>query len=440
LTRKEKEKNPRKADKCNEEKRVKYTALKGVHDILPPDIYIWQKAESTAREIFSAYGFQEIRIPIIESTDIFARSIGETTDIVEKEMYTFPDRADRSITLRPEGTAPVVRSYIENHLYNLPSPQKFFYSGPMFRYERPQKGRFRQFYQIGVEAFGTAEPKLDAEIISMLKLFLEKLQLKELKFEVNSIGCSKCRPDYKKALLNFLSDKVSDLCPDCSRRYINNPLRILDCKNSSCAEIRKGSPKITDYLCKECKSHFEEFLSLLNILNISYNINPDMVRGLDYYTRTTFEITSPEQLGGAQKTVAAGGRYDRLVEEFGGPPTPAIGFAIGMERLVEILKALNSDFCIPAPKVFIATIGKNAGLEGLLIAEKLRSKGIRAELGYDNASLKSQLRRADKLGSNYVFIIGDDELQSGMVKWKNLKDGSQGETGIKDATEFKGLY
>lgn len=416
---------------------MKYSALKGVHDILPPDIYLWQKAESTAKEIFSAYGFQEIRVPIIESTDIFVRSIGETTDIVEKEMYTFPDRANRSITLRPEGTASVVRSYIENHLYNLPSPQKFFYSGPMFRYERPQKGRFRQFYQIGVEAFGAAEPKLDAEIISMLKLFLEKLQLKGLQFEVNSIGCEKCRPDYKKALVSFFSAKVTDLCPDCNRRYINNPLRILDCKSSTCTELRKGSPKITDYLCKECKSHFEKFLSLLNILHITYNVNPGMVRGLDYYTRTTFEITS-EHLG-AQKTVAAGGRYDRLVEEFGGPPTPAIGFAIGMERLVEIIKNVNPEFCIPSPKVFITAIGNKAGAEGLLIAEQLRAKDIQAELGYDSASLKSQLRRADKLGSNYVFIIGDDELQSGMLKWKNLKDGSQGEIGIKDAAEFKGL-
>jgi len=416
---------------------VKYSALKGVHDILPPDIYVWQKAESTAKEIFSAYGFQEIRVPIIESTDIFVRSIGETSDIVEKEMYTFPDRADRSITLRPEGTASVVRSYVENHLYNLPSPQKFFYSGPMFRYERPQKGRFRQFYQIGVEAFGAAEPKLDAEIVSMLKLFLERLQMKELKFEVNSIGCEKCRPDYKKALVIFFSAKVKDLCPDCNRRYINNPLRILDCKGSKCTELRKGSPKITDYLCKECKSHFEEFLSLLNILHITCNVNPDMVRGLDYYTRTTFEITS--ELLGAQKTVAAGGRYDRLVEEFGGPPIPAIGFAIGMERLVEIIKNVNPEFCIPAPKVFIAAIGKKASAEGLLIAEQLRARDVQTELGYDGASLKSQLRRADKLSSNYVFIIGDNELQSGMIKWKNLKDSSQGEIGIKDASELKGL-
>jgi len=416
---------------------VRYNALKGVHDIFPPDIYIWQKVEFIAKEAFSAYGFHEIRVPVIESTDIFTRSIGETTDIVEKEMYTFPDKAGRSITLRPEGTAPVVRSYIENHLYNLPSPQKFFYSGPMFRYERPQKGRFRQFYQIGVEAFGASEPKLDVEMVSMLRLFLERLQMKELKYEVNSIGCEKCRPDYKKALLNFFSDKVESLCEDCKRRYKVNPLRILDCKSSTCTELRKGSPKITDSLCGECKSHFDEFLSHLKSLNIPYSINPDMVRGLDYYTRTTFEITS-EHLG-AQKTVAAGGRYDRLVEEFGGPKTPAIGFAIGMERLVDILKALHPDFSIPTPKVFIATIGNKAGAEGLLIAEKLRAKGVQAELGYDNASLKSQLRRADKLGATYAFIIGDDELKTGKIKWKNLKDSEQGEIEVAMIGEFKGF-
>jgi histidyl-tRNA synthetase len=414
---------------------VKYNALKGVHDIFPPDIYIWQKAESLAKEVFTIYGFQEIRVPIIESTDLFIRSIGETTDIVEKEMYTFPDKANRSITLRPEGTAPVVRSYIENHFYNLPSPQKFFYSGPMFRYERPQKGRFRQFYQIGVEAFGASEPKLDAEILSMLKLFLERLGLKELNFEVNSIGCEKCRPDYKKALMDFFSDRVEGLCPDCNRRYTNNPLRILDCKADRCIELRKDSPHVINFLCEECKKHFEEFLSLLRSLNIPYIINPNMVRGLDYYTRTTFEVTS-EHLG-SQKAVAAGGRYDKLVEEFGGPKTPAIGFAIGMERLIEILKTHNSKLPNPSPKAFIATIGQKANLEGLLIAEKLRTKGIYAEMGYEGASLKSQLRKADKLGANYAFIIGDDEIQAGRIKWKNLKDGSQGEIGIEEITEFK---
>ncbi len=416
---------------------MKFSALKGVHDLFPPDIYIWQKAESLAKEIFSAYGFHEIRVPIIESTDIFTRSIGETTDIVEKEMYTFLDKAGRSITLRPEGTAPVVRSFIENHLYNHPSPQKLYYSGPMFRYERPQKGRFRQFYQIGAEAFGASEPKLDAEILSMLRLFFDRAGLKEVNFEVNSIGCEKCRPDYKKALIDFFSGKIANLCPDCQRRYNQNPLRILDCKVEACIESRKGAPHVTNYLCNECKTHFEELQAFLKLLDIPYIINPNMVRGLDYYTRTTFEVTS-EHLG-AQKAVAAGGRYDRLVEEFGGPPTPAIGFAIGMERLVEILRTHNSEPISATPKAYIAAIGEKADKEGLSIAEKLRFRGIVVELGYGNSSLKSQLRRADRLKAEYVFIIGEDELKSGIVKWKNLKTGSQGDIGIGEIADFNGF-
>jgi histidyl-tRNA synthetase len=409
---------------------VKYNALKGIQDILPPDIYIWQKIESTARETFKIYGFQEIRLPIIESTDIFIRSIGETTDIVEKEMYTFSDKAGRSITMRPEGTAPAVRCYIEHHLYNLPSPQKFFYSGAMFRYERPQKGRFRQFYQIGAEAFGTSQPSMDAEIIAMLKSLLEKIGLRELNFELNSIGCEKCRPDYKNAILKFFKDKLPDFCPDCQRRYEMNPLRILDCKVERCIELRRGAPAITQYLCNDCREHFDELISKLKALNIPYAPNPNLVRGLDYYTRTTFEVTSKHL--GAQKAVAAGGRYDKLVEEFGGPPTPAIGFAIGMERLVTLLRTPNSELLTPAPKVFIATIGKEAEIEGLRIAEELRANGFWAEHNYGGASLKSQLRKADRIGAEFAFIIGDNELKAGRIQWKNLKKGEQGKVEIKD--------
>jgi histidyl-tRNA synthetase len=290
---------------------MKYSALKGVHDIFPPDIYTWQRVEEVAENVFSAYGFQELRAPIIESTEIFIRSIGETTDIVEKEMYTFPDKAGRRITLRPEGTAPAVRCYVEHHLYNLPSPQKFFYSGPMFRYERPQAGRFRQFVQIGAEAFGVAEPKIDAEILSMLRLLFERLGLQGLNFEVNSIGCEKCRPGYRKALIDFFSDKLDGFCPDCKRRYDQNPLRILDCKVEACVKLRADAPRVTDFLCDECKEHFNTFLSYLKLLDIPHIINPNMVRGLDYYTRTTFEVTC-EHLG-AQNAIAAGGRYDGLV-------------------------------------------------------------------------------------------------------------------------------
>jgi histidyl-tRNA synthetase len=408
---------------------VKYSALKGIQDILPPDIHIWQKVESTALTIFRKYGFQEIRIPIIESTDIFIRSIGETTDIVEKEMYTFPDKAGRSITMRPEGTAPAVRCYVEHHLYNLPSPQKFFYSGPMFRYERPQKGRFRQFYQIGVEAFGISQPSMDAEIIVMLRNLLEGIGLKEVNFELNSIGCDKCRPDYRNALLNFFKSRLSDFCPDCQRRYELNPLRILDCKVERCIELRQGAPLVTDHLCSECREHFDELIFRLQTLKIPYTLNPNLVRGLDYYTRTAFEVTS-EHLG-AQKAVAAGGRYDKLVEEFGGPQTPAIGFALGMERIVTLLKE-NWTEEHPAPKVFIATIGREAEIEGFRIAEDIRAKGFWVEPNYGGASLKSQLRKADRIGAEFAFIIGENELKAGKVQWKNLKKSEQGEAEIKD--------
>jgi histidyl-tRNA synthetase len=411
---------------------MKYSALKGIHDIFPPEIYAWQKVEKAAKDVFSVYGFQELRPPIIEPTDIFIRSIGETTDIVEKEMYTFNDKAGRLITLRPEGTAPVVRCYIEHHLYNLPSPQKFFYSGPMFRYERPQSGRFRQFYQIGAEAFGVSDPKIDAEILSMLRLFLEKLGLGELTFEINSIGCDICRPDYRKALLNFFSDKVGSLCPDCQRRYEQNPLRILDCKVDTCIPLRKGSPHVSDFLCTECREHFDALKNFLKLLDVPYHINPNMVRGLDYYTRTTFEITCKHL--GAQNAVVAGGRYDNLVEEFGGPPTPAVGFALGMERIASLLNEAENKIAVPS--VFISTIGASAQKEGLKIASQLREIGIWTEIGYAGYSLKSQMRRADRLSARYVLIIGDNEIASGRLKWKRLSDGSQGECTLEEVISF----
>jgi histidyl-tRNA synthetase len=411
----------------------RFNALKGVQDIVPPESSLWQKVEAVAQEVFSLYGFQEMRLPIMESTNLFTRSIGETTDIVEKEMYTFPDKAGRSITLRPEGTASVVRAYVEHHLYTLPAPQKFFYSGPMFRYERPQKGRFRQFHQIGVEAFGVASPLLDAELLGMLMVYLERLGLKGVNFEVNSIGCEKCRPGYRSALQDFFSSRLDALCEDCLKRYEKNPLRILDCKVERCIEVRKGAPRVGDFLCGECRAHFDEVLSSLALLNVPHVLNPDMVRGLDYYMRTTFEVTS-EHLG-AQKAVAAGGRYDRLVEEFGGPPTPGIGFAIGMERLTTLL--MDSEGVANAsPDVSIAPIGEKAIRESFILAARLRAKGMWVEAGYDGSSLRSQLRKADRLSSRYVLILGDDELSSGRLKWKNLRDGSQGEVAIGGVEDF----
>ncbi|MBN2654668.1 MAG: histidine--tRNA ligase [Nitrospirae bacterium] len=411
---------------------MKYNALKGVEDILPPDIFIWQRAEAIAKSVFSRYGFSEIRLPIIESTDLFVRSIGESTDIVGKEMYTFPDKAGRSITLRPEGTASAVRCYVEHGLNNLPSPQKFFYTGPMFRYERPQKGRQRQFYQMGAEVFGSAHPSIDAEIIVMLNNLLSELGLKEVKFELNSIGCEQCRPAYKSSLTDFFRSKLDQYCPDCKNRFITNPLRILDCKVEECIELRKGAPSVTDHLCDACRTHFDELLLRLNLMNTKYTLNPNLVRGLDYYTRTAFEVTS-EHLG-AQKAVAGGGRYDRLVKEFGGPETPAIGFAIGMERLIALLKD-SEGAAAPAPKVFIAALGDEADRQASVIAEDLRKKGIWAELNYSSASLKSQMRKADRLGAEYVFIIGENELKDGIVQWKNLKTGDQGQYDIKTTFE-----
>lgn len=412
---------------------TRYSALRGFQDIFPPEIYLWERIEKTAREIFYAYGFQELKPPIIESTEIFVRSIGETSDIVEKEMYTFLDKAGRSITLRPEGTAPLVRCYIQNRLYNLPPPQKFFYSGPMFRYERPQKGRLRQFYHIGVEALGISDPKIDAEVLLMLKTIFDRLGLKELSYELNSIGCEKCRSGYKKALMDFLKDRIDEFCPDCKRRYEFNPLRILDCKEKECIRLRSGAPKVMDFLCNDCKEHFDSLLSLLKLTDFPYSINHDMVRGLDYYTRTTFEVKS-KQLG-AQNAVAAGGRYDRLVEELGGPPTPAVGFAIGIERVSELLGS-SDKIEIPSPVVFIATVGTQAENESLVIANNLRNKGIWTEIGYAGHSLRSQLRRADRLSALYVLIIGEDELKTGMLKWKRLSDGRQGEISISDVSDF----
>jgi histidyl-tRNA synthetase len=412
---------------------TRFKALKGMRDILAPDIYIWQRVEAVAREIFYSYGFQEIRTPVAESTDLFTRSIGENTDIVEKEMYTFSDKGGRSVSLRPEGTASVVRSYVENHLFNLPPPQKYYYSGQMFRYERPQSGRFRQFYQIGVEAFGSAQPVMDAEILSMLRHFLIRLGLETLNFQVNSIGCRECRPRYRKALLDFFSDRLDGLCVDCQRRYNQNPLRILDCKVERCIELRSGAPKVTDYICNDCRKHFDRLLTLLTRLGVPYTVNPDMVRGLDYYTRTTFEVTS-ENLG-AQNAVAAGGRYDRLVKEFGGPETPAVGFAVGMERIVELLRVTGVQE-VPVPEVFIASIGERANGEGLAVADSLRQAGLWVEVGDSGSSLKSQMRRADRLSAGYALIIGDEEIDSGVVKWKKLSDSSQGELPLSGIIEF----
>lgn len=349
--------------------KMRIKAVRGVKDILPSEVRKWQIVEMVARDIFETYGFSEIKIPIFENTALFARGIGETTDIVEKEMYTFVDKGGEEITLRPEATASVVRAYIEHKLYTHPSVLKVYCLGPMFRYEHPQAGRQRQFYQINVEALGSDNPSLDAEIISMLEQYLDRLEIENRSLLVNSLGCKECRPQFKKALTSFLEKKINRLCKNCKDRFKRNPLRILDCKEDDCKKALVNAPMIKEFVCKDCDEHFQEVLRLLTQLKIDYKIEDHLVRGLDYYTRTTFEITVKGL--GAQNAIAGGGRYDNLVEEVGGPPTPAIGFALGIERLVSVL---NIKILEGGPTVFVASLGKKADEVAFKILDKLRSR------------------------------------------------------------------
>jgi len=402
---------------------VKYRAVKGTQDIASPEVEAWRFVETAAAEIFLTFGFREIRFPIMEYTDVFVRSIGETTDIVEKEMYTFRDKGDRSITLRPEGTASVVRSYVQHAMHATQPIAKIYYTGPMFRYERPQAGRYRQFHQIGAEVFGIAEPRLDAEILFMLQLFLERLGLDRLDCQVNSIGCPDCRPAYREAVRNFFLPRSDALCSECRRRLETNPLRIMDCKVPDCKKLRADAPSILDHLDSDCRSHFDAFTKHLHHFGVPFSVNPSLVRGLDYYTRTTFEVLA-EGLG-AQNAVAAGGRYDNLVREFGGPDTPAMGFALGMERLVSLLD--DTRVPRPVPKLFVAAVGDAAEERAAGIVGDLRRRGVWAEMSYGGGSLKSQMKRADRSGAGQVLIIGDDELQRGTAPLRNMADRSQEE-------------
>ncbi len=397
----------------------RFRALRGFQDILPPESTLWLQLLQEARRLFSLYGFKEILTPLLEPTELFQRSIGESTDIVQKEMYTFTDKAHRSVTLRPEGTAGLVRAYVQHHLWRLPAPQKFFYWGPMFRYERPQKGRLRQFHQLGLEAFGAQEPKMDAELMQALMQYLQGLGLGDLELQLNSIGCPHCRPRYREALKEHFSTVLSELCPDCQRRYELNPLRILDCKVQRCQELRHNAPLSLQHLCSACQEHFQEVKETLRALGVAFAVNPHIVRGLDYYNRTAFEVLSPHL--GAQNAVAAGGRYDYLVEDFGGPPTAAIGFAIGLERLAALLSHRAKE---ASPVVFIASLGREAALEALRLAISLRQQGLYTEQGYDQGSLRSQLRRANRLKARYAIIIGEEELKEGAFQVKDLKEGT----------------
>ncbi len=398
------------------------TGIKGFNDILPGEVEKWQHIEATARRVFELYGFAEIRVPIMEKTELFARSIGDATDIVEKEMYSFTDKGENQVTLRPEGTASVMRAFIEHKLYANDPVAKLYYLGPMFRYERPQKGRYRQFHQIGAEVTGVTDPKVDAQLLTMLCHFFDELGLTEPTLQINSLGCPECRPIYRQVLKEFLRAKLELLCDDCKRRFETNPLRALDCKSTGCQEATKEAPSVLDHLCAGCADHFARVRGYLETVGTGYSINPRMVRGLDYYTRTTFELVTG--LLGSQSAVAAGGRYDGLIAELGGPALPGIGFAMGVERVALLLA--EQEFK-KRPDLFIAALGEPAQAEAFRLMTGLQRQGVSVEIDYEGKSLKSQLRRSDKFDARFTLIIGEDELAKGRGALKNMDQGSQEE-------------
>ncbi len=407
-------------------------SVKGFNDILPCESRRWRRVEDAARDIFDRFGFSEIRTPVVEKMELFKRSVGAVTDIVEKEMYAFPDRKGESLCLRPEGTASVVRAYIQNNLYHEDPVAKLYYMGPMFRYERPQKGRTRQFYQIGAEVLGVDDPLLDAEILYMLSLLFGRMGIGGIELSINSLGCVLCRPSYRESLISYFKKHHSRLCVDCKRRLELNPLRVLDCKNKDCIEASACAPYMKNNLCENCSEHFSEVKAGLELLNVSYTINPKMVRGLDYYTKTAFEITCSRL--GSQNAVAAGGRYDRLVKELGGPDTPGFGFAVGLERTVLLLEEDLS--AASKIDVYVIPLGSEASRWSLKMVKELREKNLSAELSYGRRSLKSHMRRADKLNVRYVIIIGEDELRKGTCVLKDMKNSVQQEINSGSAASF----
>ena len=414
------------------EVKLKISGIKGMNDILPEEIEVWHFLEHCVREVFHAFGFKEIRVPVLEKTELFSRSIGEETDIVSKEMYTFFDKSDHSLTLRPEGTASVMRSFIEHQLHKTSQISKLYYVGPMFRYERPQKGRYRQFYQIGAEVIGEDNPLVDAQLLIMLDHFFKRIGIEDVQLQVNSIGCPECRPRYRQALLDFLGDKLELLCGDCNRRYQNNPLRVLDCKVEGCGKACQDAPSVLDYLCEGCSRHFDTVQQLLNDLKVPFSVNPRMVRGLDYYTKTTFEMVTGSL--GAQNALAAGGRYDGLIESLGGPSLPGIGFAIGMERLV-LMKGRDSVLA-SGIDIFLAALGEKSVEKSFFLLSGLQKHGIQAEMDFSGKSLKAQLRRADKAKARYVLILGEDELARNQAQLKDMEKGSQETVSLENIESF----
>ena len=402
------------------------TALKGTHDILPEEVYKWQYIEEKIKNITERYRYSEIRIPAFEYTELFARGVGDTTDVVQKEMYTFDDKGGRSLTLRPEGTAGVVRSFLEHGMFSDALPKKLYYMITCYRNEKPQAGRYREFRQFGVEVFGAEDPSLDAEIISMAASLLSELGLKNLVVNINSIGCPKCRKAYNDKLREYLRPHYDELCDTCKSRFEKNPLRILDCKSEICRKIGENAPVLLDNICEECSEHFEKLKKELEIFGIKYVINKSIVRGLDYYTKTVFEITSDSL--GAQSTVCGGGRYDGLVEELGGSPTPGIGFAMGLERLLMCMEAENVYMGEPSKAdIYVAALGENASDFVSGFVKKLRDEGISAERDYMSRSLKAQMKYANKIGARYSVVIGDNEIETGKASLKNMETGESEE-------------
>ena len=412
-------------------------AIKGTKDVLPKDVHKNQYIEATALDIASKFGYKEIRTPVFEHTELFQRGVGDTTDVVQKEMYTFDDKGGRSITLRPEGTAGAVRSFLENGLCNEALPQKVCYLTSCYRYEEPQAGRLREFHQFGVECFGTASPLADAEIIALAKSIFDTLGVRDLSLEINSIGCPKCRAEYHKALKEYFASRKDELCDTCKGRLDRNPMRILDCKSPICHEIAQGAPVVIDYLCDECKEHFEKVQKYLDAQNIEYKINPQIVRGLDYYTKTVFEFVSNSI--GAQGTVCGGGRYDGLVEELGGQHTASLGFAMGLERLMLLMEAQGCEFPkAEKPDLFIVALGEKATLKAVEIAKDMREEGFSALLDLNQRSVRAQMKYADKLGAKFNVVIGDNEVENKIAKLKNMQTGE--ETEINLDTFVSGFY
>ena len=408
---------------------------KGTKDVLPKDAYKWQYLENSAREVAKLFNAGEIRTPTFEHTEVFLRGVGETTDIVNKEMYTFLDKGDRSITLKPEGTAGVARAFVENGLQNSALPQKLFYITPCFRYERPQAGRFREFHQFGVEVLGSNSPVTDAETIILAKTFLDKIGVKNLTLYLNSIGCPECRGKYQTALKEFMGENYDKLCPLCKERLEKNPLRVLDCKNDTCKEITKNAPKILDYICDDCSSHFESVKKLLSSAGVEFEINANIVRGLDYYTKTVFEFVSNSI--GAQGTVCGGGRYDGLISQFGGGAVPGIGFAMGLERLLLVLENTGAQIKNPnGVEIYVAPMGEIATEKAFTLVNELRKAGVIAETDHAKRGIKAQFKYADKIGAKFVAVIGDSELEKQVLKIKEMLTGNETEVSFDKVVEF----